>query len=134
MIGMGGGRSSSRARARPYPPLAEASRRPDRAVAIVLLVLRAFASGAVALTGTEAIATGVPAFKPPEARNAAATLGGDGGAAGHLFIGITFVAQRLRRSCPIETTETVIAAGRRPRVRRRIGRLLPVPDVRGAAS
>ena len=31
----------------------------------VLVLLRAFSSGAVALTGTEAIATGVPAFKPP---------------------------------------------------------------------
>ena len=38
------------------------------------MLLRAFASGAVALTGTEAIATGVPAFKPPEAKNAATTL------------------------------------------------------------
>ena len=37
----------------------------------ILLLLRAFAAGAVALTGTEAIATGVPAFKPPEAKNAA---------------------------------------------------------------
>ncbi len=40
----------------------------------VLLLLRAFSSGAVALTGTEAIANGVPAFKPPEARNASITL------------------------------------------------------------
>ena len=39
-----------------------------------ILLLRAFAAGAVALSGTEAIATGVPAFKPPEAKNAAATL------------------------------------------------------------
>src|SRR4051812_41927803 len=39
----------------------------------ILLLLRAFAAGAVALTGTEAIATGVPAFQPPEARNAATT-------------------------------------------------------------
>jgi amino acid transporter len=33
----------------------------------IILLLRAFAAGAVALTGTEAIATGVPAFQPPEA-------------------------------------------------------------------
>lgn len=38
------------------------------------LVLRAFSSGAVALTGVEAISTGVPAFRPPKARNASATL------------------------------------------------------------
>ena len=39
-----------------------------------LLLLRAFASGAAALTGIEAIADGVPSFKAPEARNAATTL------------------------------------------------------------
>lgn len=40
----------------------------------LLLVLRAFASGSVALTGTEAVSNGVPAFKPPEVRNAQITL------------------------------------------------------------
>lgn len=40
----------------------------------VLLILRAFSSGCSALTGIEAIADGVPAFKPPESRNAAATM------------------------------------------------------------
>jgi amino acid transporter len=58
----------------------------------VLLILRAFASGAVALTGTEAIATGVPAFKPPEARNAATTLAVMAGLLAVLFVGITFLA------------------------------------------
>ncbi|EYR63790.1 DNA-binding protein [Actinotalea ferrariae CF5-4] len=38
------------------------------------LVLRAFASGAAALTGVEAISNGVPAFRPPKSRNAATTL------------------------------------------------------------
>jgi amino acid transporter len=58
----------------------------------LLLLLRAFAAGAVALTGTEAIATGVPAFKPPEAKNAAQTLGVMAGLLGVLFIGLTFLA------------------------------------------
>ena len=58
----------------------------------VILVLRAFASGAVALTGTEAIATGVPAFQPPEPKNAATTLAVMAGLLGVLFIGITFLA------------------------------------------
>lgn len=40
----------------------------------LLLVLRAFASGATAMTGIEAISNSVPAFKPPEARNAGRTL------------------------------------------------------------
>ena len=58
----------------------------------VLILLRAFASGAVALTGTEAIATGVPAFKPPESKNAATTLIAMAGILAVLFIGITFLA------------------------------------------
>ena len=57
-----------------------------------LLLLRAFAAGAVALTGTEAIATGVPAFKPPEAKNAATTLAVMAALLGVLFVGITFLA------------------------------------------
>jgi amino acid transporter len=60
--------------------------------ASVFLLLRAFASGAVALTGTEAIATGVPAFKPPESANAARTLLVMGAVLAILFIGITFLA------------------------------------------
>ena len=58
----------------------------------LILLLRAFAAGAVALTGTEAIATGVPAFKPPEAKNAASTLGYMAALLAVLFIGITFLA------------------------------------------
>lgn len=60
--------------------------------ALAILVLRAFASGAVAVTGTEAIAQGVPAFKPPEAQNAAATLTVMALLLGTLFVGITFLA------------------------------------------
>ena len=58
----------------------------------VLLLIRAFASGSVALTGIEATANGVPAFKPPEPRNAAATLGAVAILLVALFVGITFVA------------------------------------------
>jgi amino acid transporter len=57
----------------------------------ILLLLRAFSSGAVALTGTEAIANGVPAFKPPEPHNAAVTLSMMAVLLGVLFVGITFV-------------------------------------------
>lgn len=38
------------------------------------LILTAFSAGAVAMSGVEAISNGVPAFKPPESRNAASTL------------------------------------------------------------
>ncbi|MGH3471893.1 MAG: APC family permease, partial [Nocardioidaceae bacterium] len=43
-------------------------------LALVYLLLRAFASGSAALTGIEAIANGVPAFRKPKGRNAATTL------------------------------------------------------------
>ena len=61
-------------------------------VLTVLLCLRAFASGCTALTGVEAISNGVPAFKPPKARNAAATLVIMGGLAITMFSGITALA------------------------------------------
>jgi amino acid transporter len=58
----------------------------------LFLVLRAFASGSVALTGTEAVTNGVPSFKPPEARNAANTLIIVSVLLGILFVGISVVA------------------------------------------
>ncbi len=58
----------------------------------ILLLLKAFAGGSVALTGVEAIANGVPAFKPPEARNAANTMTAMAVLLGILFIGLTVVA------------------------------------------
>ena len=58
----------------------------------LLLIIRAFASGSVALTGTEAIANGVPAFQKPEPRNAATTLTIVAILLAILFTGITFVA------------------------------------------
>jgi amino acid transporter len=60
--------------------------------ALILLLVKAFAAGSVALTGTEAIATGVPAFQPPESRNAARTLVVMAVLLGTLFIGITWIA------------------------------------------
>ncbi|HXI45213.1 MAG TPA: APC family permease, partial [Candidatus Acidoferrales bacterium] len=76
----------------------------------VLLILRAFASGSVALTGTEAITNGVPAFKPPESRNAATTLTAMAILLGVLFIGITFVADRFGIvAIDFPTTRTVIS-------------------------
>jgi amino acid transporter len=57
----------------------------------VFLLLKAFAGGSVALTGVEAIANGVPAFKPPEAKNAANTLIMMAVLLGVIFIGLTFV-------------------------------------------
>jgi amino acid transporter len=57
-----------------------------------ILVLRAFASGAVALTGIEAVADGVTAFKPPEVRNARTVLAVLGAIMVTLFVGTTTLA------------------------------------------
>jgi amino acid transporter len=62
------------------------------ALALVLLLLRAFASGCTALTGVEAIANGVPAFRPPKSRNAATTLAWMGGIAAVMFVGVSALA------------------------------------------
>jgi amino acid transporter len=59
---------------------------------LVFLLLRAFASGCTALTGVEAIANGVPAFKVPKSANAARTLALMGGIALVMFGGITTLA------------------------------------------
>jgi amino acid transporter len=59
------------------------------------LILRAFASGCTALTGVEAISNGVPAFKHPEARNAAITMGFMAAVLGTLFIGVSVLASAL---------------------------------------
>jgi len=58
----------------------------------VLLLLKAFAGGSVALTGVEAIANGVPAFKPPESKNAANTMTAMAILLAVLFVGLTVVA------------------------------------------
>jgi amino acid transporter len=60
----------------------------------LLLILTAFASGCAAMTGTEAISNGVPAFKVPEAQNAARTLQWMVAVLATLFVGITFLAWR----------------------------------------
>ena len=57
-----------------------------------LLVLRAFSSGAVALTGIEAVADGVTAFKPPEVHNARVVLAALGVIMVTLFVGTTVLA------------------------------------------
>ena len=61
----------------------------------ILLTLRAFSSGAAALTGVEAISDGVPAFKSPEWRNARITLLWAAGIFAVLFLGISFMASSI---------------------------------------
>jgi amino acid transporter len=62
----------------------------------IILLLRAFSSGAVALTGTEAVSNGVPAFRRPEPRNASITIAIMGAILGSCFLGISILASHLR--------------------------------------
>jgi amino acid transporter len=61
----------------------------------LFLILRGFSSGAVALTGVEAISNGVPAFRRPESKNAATTLVWMATILGTLFLGVSILAHHL---------------------------------------
>jgi amino acid transporter len=67
---------------------------PSRTLGL-LLVLTAFAQGCSAMTGTEAISNGVPAFKEPAARNARTTLLWMAFVLGSLFLGVSILATHL---------------------------------------
>lgn len=56
------------------------------------LVLKAFAAGTTALTGVEAIADGVSAFRYPQSKNAAQTLAIMGALSISMFLGISYLA------------------------------------------
>ena len=73
----------------------------------LFLLLGAFSNGCVALTGTEAISNGIPAFKQPEARNAATTLTWMAALLATMFIGTSIMAY-LYHVHPKEN-ETVIS-------------------------
>src|SRR5512147_577862 len=80
------------------PPVAESAAyqiRPQTQVGgllVLLLAMRAFASGCTALTGVEAVSNGVPHFKRPKSRNAAATLAIMGALTIAMLAGITTMA------------------------------------------
>ncbi|MNS29370.1 hypothetical protein D3C72_613680 [compost metagenome] len=61
----------------------------------IFVVLRAFASGCTAMTGTEAIADGVPAFQAPQPKNAVTTLWCMAALLGTLFVGITALSMHF---------------------------------------
>jgi amino acid transporter len=73
----------------------------------VFALMRAFSSGAVALTGVEAISIAVPAFKPPAAKNAAKTLVAMVAILGAFFFGISVLAHRLRPT--LSEDETILS-------------------------
>ncbi|MHB1416139.1 MAG: APC family permease [Chloroflexota bacterium] len=92
MIGLGLYESTFGTPAAPPPPPAPFE--PVTTLSLVL-VLRAFAAGCSALTGTEAISDGVPAFREPQSQNAARTLTVMGATLGILFLGVAILANRF---------------------------------------
>jgi amino acid transporter len=72
----------------------------------LLLILRATTQGASALTGVEAIADGVQAFRRPQGRNAATTLAVLGVMSATLFLGVTVLARMLQVRVTEETVVT----------------------------
>ena len=66
---------------------------PITGFALVYLLMRGFAEGCAAMTGTEAISNGVMAFKAPAQKNAAATLGWMVAILALFFLGVSFLAQ-----------------------------------------
>jgi amino acid transporter len=61
----------------------------------LLLLLRAFSSGAVVLAGVEAMSNGVPAFKKPKSKNAATTLTMMALILGVMTLGISYLSSHL---------------------------------------
>jgi amino acid transporter len=86
------------------PERSEALREMGGSVGLFLL-LRGFSSGAVALTGVEAISDGVPAFRKPQAKNAATTLLTMAVILGSLFFAISVLAHHLK---PFPTHEETV--------------------------
>ena len=80
----------------PQPPVVSAGEVQEATQAVgILLILTAFSRGCAALTGVEAISDGVPAFKPPEWKNARATLTAMITILAITFAGITFLANQF---------------------------------------
>jgi amino acid transporter len=73
----------------------------------VFVLLRAFSSGSTALTGVEAIANGVNAFRRPQGKNAATTLGILGLLAITMFLGVSYLAVRVH-ALP-STTDSIVS-------------------------
>ena len=77
----------------------------------LLLVMRAFADGCSAMTGTEAVTNGVPAFQPPEWKNARTTMLIMSILLGTMFLGTSFLA-RVAGAIPSGTESVLSQIGR----------------------
>jgi len=85
----------------------------------LVLLLRAFAAGSVALTGTEAVSNGVPAFAPPEPHRAQRVLILMGLCFGSIFLGVSFLSGQLgivpdpteQETVVSQLTRTIVGSG-----------------------
>ncbi len=80
-----------------HTPIAESAQLgfvnlPPTGAAMIILLLRAFASGCTSLTGVEAVSNGVPTFRKPKSRNASTTLLAMAGLSAAMMAGIAFLA------------------------------------------
>lgn len=91
----------------PLPPPAEPLQTLRTGTLTIFLLLTAFSNGCTAMTGVEAVSDGVPAFRPPESRNAAATLVAMAAISITMFGGITLLAHAYQ-VIPTEA-ETVVS-------------------------
>ena len=73
----------------------------------LFLLMRAFSSGAIALSGVEAISNGIQAFRKPESRNAAITLTWTAFILGGLFFGLAVLADQLRPT--LSESQTILS-------------------------
>lgn len=78
----------------------EAHGQPEVAMFGIFLALHAFASGCTALTGVEAISSGVQAFKEPASKNAATTMAILGLLLGTIFLGLSYLAVHVNALPP----------------------------------
>ncbi|HEY2065204.1 MAG TPA: APC family permease [Gemmatimonadaceae bacterium] len=78
---------------------------PMTQLALIYLLMRGFAEGCAAMTGTEAISNGVMAFKTPAQKNAATTLGWMVAILAAFFLGVSFLAQHYQ---VMPTTEQTV--------------------------
>ena len=88
-------------------PLAPGAAKTVQAISL-FVILHAFSSGSTALTGVEAISNGVPAFRRPQAKNAAETLAVMGVIAITMFLGISWLATHID-NVTVSEERTVIA-------------------------
>jgi amino acid transporter len=75
----------------------------------IFVLLRAFSSGSTALTGVEAIANGVNAFRRPHGKNAAQTLGVLAVIAIAMFIGVSWLAVHMHARPTATGTPSVLS-------------------------